>query len=256
MAPTRVLRGRTPTPAVRLPPLDSESGPLTELGAVMGTPAYMSPEQANGQPAIEASDIYSLGVIGFEMLTGAPPFSGSTGELLTHHVETPVPDPGRSGRQIPRSMRRAIRHALAKDPRRRPATPAEFVRELSGSLRTDQLAERATLLYVGLATMWIIAYLAVTGQVDIDAPARVSAVSALATCNVIYFLALSLGLMVAEYRRETHPERLWPLCLLAFPLTPVWLLLVWLDRRRRRRQALRETSQALADGPPLLDSAA
>ena len=71
----------------------------------------------------------------------------------------------------------------------------------------------------------------------------------LATTNLVYFLALSLVLMLVEYRREQDATRLWPLCLLAFPLTPVWLLLVWLDRSRGDRLDSGEGSSAGPDEP-------
>jgi serine/threonine protein kinase len=219
--------------ATPLPDLDH--GPATELGTVMGTPAYMSPEQASGLPATAASDVYALGVVAFEMLTGSLPFEGTTDELLFHHRETPPPDPGGRNRKVPRSMRRAVLSALAKDPALRPASPLAFIGELSGSLRIDELASRALLLYFALAVMWGVSFVAVLSGLGPDEAAREGAMRALAATNLVYFLALSLVLMVVEYRRESRAERLWPLCLLAFPLVPVWLLLVWLDRRRDQR---------------------
>jgi len=229
------------------PPAPTGAGVLTELGAVMGTPAYMSPEQAAGDSATAASDVYSLGVVAYEMLTGRLPFIGNTADLLDLHQSEPAPDPGRFAPRLPRSMRRALLRALEKDPARRPATPLEFVRELSGSLRIDEIAGRATLLYVGLVLLWGASYLVIGLKEPMSVAARAAAVETLAATNLLYFLALSLVLLLAEARREDRPERLWPLCLLAFPLTPVWLVLVY---RARRRRAARERAES-----PLLHSA-
>jgi serine/threonine protein kinase len=97
-------------------------------GPVIGTPEYMSPEQARGLPEIDhRSDIYSLGALGYRMLMGRPPFAGrNPTEILTKHVqEAPVPirDVNRS---IPREFADAIMRCLEKDPARRFPTAMEL----------------------------------------------------------------------------------------------------------------------------------
>jgi serine/threonine-protein kinase len=104
---------------------------LTQFGAMIGTPRYMSPEQCDGAELTPAADVYSLGVILYEMLTGTVPFSGSTplAIALKHTGETP-----RSPREfvstIPPALEQAVLHTLEKRPQDRPANAAEFRQEL------------------------------------------------------------------------------------------------------------------------------
>jgi serine/threonine-protein kinase len=97
---------------------------LTLSGQALGTPAYMSPEQANAQPLDPRTDVYSAGVLLWELLAGKPPFAeGSPLAILRQHVEAPVPPlpvpvaPGLEG---------VVRQALSKDPNRRFATAGQF----------------------------------------------------------------------------------------------------------------------------------
>ena len=102
--------------------------PLTQTGQVLGTAQYLSPEQALGQSATTSSDIYSLGVVGYEMLTGERPFdSGSAVATALAHVNQPaplLPD------TVPTGVRDVINAALAKDPADRPASAAALARAL------------------------------------------------------------------------------------------------------------------------------
>ena len=98
---------------------------LTRTGQVIGTPQYLSPEQAEGRGAIPASDVYGLGLIGYECLTGRPAFEGDNPVTiaLKQVRQDPEPLPG----ELPAQVRTLIRRALAKDPAARFSDGAAFV---------------------------------------------------------------------------------------------------------------------------------
>ncbi|MBX7222384.1 MAG: serine/threonine protein kinase [Blastocatellia bacterium] len=97
---------------------------LTRVGTVMGTPFYMSPEQCSGKPATFRSDLYSLGVMAYEMLAGEPPFKGTMPEMNIHHREHEPPALHQKCPELPRSVCQAVHQALAKIPEQRPASAA------------------------------------------------------------------------------------------------------------------------------------
>jgi serine/threonine-protein kinase len=93
---------------------------LAEEGSVMGTATYFSPEQAEGAPVDGRSDIYSLGVVLYEMLAGRPPFIGDTPvEVSSQHVHGTVPPPSEFNPAIPADLQAIVMEALAKSPERR-----------------------------------------------------------------------------------------------------------------------------------------
>jgi len=108
---------------------------LTSTGTVIGTPAYMSPEQAAGDKAIDGrTDIYSLGSVLYEMLAGEPPFSGPTAQALIARAMTESPRPLHTVRStISRQLSGAVEEAMAKAPADRPATAADFARLLEST---------------------------------------------------------------------------------------------------------------------------
>ena len=108
--------------------LESASPRLTQTDAIMGTPAYISPEQAQSQPVDRRADIYSLGIILYEMVTGQVPFVADTPlAVLFKHISDPLPPPSRLKPDVPPSIEQVILKALAKDPRDRFETADEFL---------------------------------------------------------------------------------------------------------------------------------
>jgi serine/threonine-protein kinase len=105
---------------------------LTQTGDVLGTPSYMSPEQAIGRLLDGRSDQYSLAVMGYEMLTGSVPFHADTPLLvLNQHVREMPEPPSHRIAGIPREVDAVFARALAKDPVNRYATCLEFVEDLA-----------------------------------------------------------------------------------------------------------------------------
>lgn len=110
--------------------------PLTATGQVMGTAQYLAPEQATGQAATGSSDIYALGVIGYELLAGRRPFSGESqiAIALAQVNDAPPPLP----ETIPRPVRALIASMLAKDPADRPAD-AELLAQAVAAIRRNDI---------------------------------------------------------------------------------------------------------------------
>jgi serine/threonine-protein kinase len=107
--------------------------PLTRTGMLLGTPLYLAPEQASGLQATAASDLYALGIIAFELLTGRPPYEGPAAAVLLAHRDSPLPALPPS---VPSGLRDLVLALTAKDPVMRPAGAAA-VAEWATRLRTD-----------------------------------------------------------------------------------------------------------------------
>jgi tetratricopeptide (TPR) repeat protein len=107
-------------------------GKLTETGMAVGTPAYMSPEQASAGPVDGRSDVYALGCVLYEMLAGEPPYTGPTAQaIVAKRLSDPVPSVRRLREELPEELDAALRRALAKAPADRFATAAEFAQALA-----------------------------------------------------------------------------------------------------------------------------
>jgi tRNA A-37 threonylcarbamoyl transferase component Bud32 len=104
---------------------------LTASGSMVGTPAYMAPEQGRGQAGDERADIYSLGVMLYQTLTGLLPFEADTPMgVVLKHINDPLPSPRDARPDLPPGIEHVIRRAMAKDPDHRYQTAADFVADL------------------------------------------------------------------------------------------------------------------------------
>jgi eukaryotic-like serine/threonine-protein kinase len=104
---------------------------MTEAGSIMGTAQYLSPEQARGAPVTAASDLYSAGVVLYEMLTGKVPFTGDSAiEIAMKHVNDLPAPPSALRPEIPVELDQIVLRALAKDPGERYQSAEEFIEDL------------------------------------------------------------------------------------------------------------------------------
>lgn len=114
---------------------DSESTKLTSAGSILGTPAYMAPEQAEGKSVDGRTDLYSLGVVLYELLTGQPPYQAETPlAIVLKHLHDPLPPPRTIKPGIPEAMERIVLKAMAKNPAERYQTAAEMAQALKQAL--------------------------------------------------------------------------------------------------------------------------
>jgi serine/threonine protein kinase len=134
---------------------------LTRAGSVMGTMAYLSPEQARGEEVDSRTDIFSLGTVMYEMATGRQPFHGETAAELVDKILTANPDkPSKSNAAVPKSLERIIEKALAKDRATRYRSAEELAADLA-ALTTSRgrrflVAMAAIAVFAGVALpIWI-----------------------------------------------------------------------------------------------------
>ncbi len=113
---------------------------LTRTGIFMGTPEYISPEQASAQRVDRRSDLYSLAIVTYEMITGVVPFSGATPQLIMAHVQSPPPPPSSIAPQEPPELDLVLARALAKRPEQRFGSGAAFVEALRIIARRNNIA--------------------------------------------------------------------------------------------------------------------
>jgi serine/threonine protein kinase len=115
---------------------------FTQTGAIIGTPAYMSPEQIKGETIDGRSDIYSLGIILYQLATGRAPYRAETPPaIFVKHLHDPLPPPRKFNQELPERVEKVILKALAKDPNDRYSTATELVNAIhraASEVVTDQ----------------------------------------------------------------------------------------------------------------------
>jgi eukaryotic-like serine/threonine-protein kinase len=155
----------------------SGTSQMTETGSIIGTAQYLSPEQAKGAPVTPSSDIYSVGIVLTEMLTGSVPFTGDTPlEIAMKHLSTTPLPPSEQRREVPHELDSIVLRALAKSPEDRYQSADEMDADLARAARGQAVApeteEAATqvLRGAGAATL-ASAPTAITRRVNVAPPA-------------------------------------------------------------------------------------
>jgi len=134
------------------------SGPETapQTSAVLGTASYLSPEQAQGQPVDARTDIYALGVVLYEMLTGRPPFTGDSPMAIAYkQVNATPPAPSSANPDVPPALDAVVMRALSKNPANRYQTGTEFADDLERARTGGQVMATPLLPASGEATQVI-----------------------------------------------------------------------------------------------------
>ena len=123
---------------------------ITQTNSVMGSVHYMSPEQTRGGMVTKQSDIYSLGIILYELITGTVPFNGDTPVAIAlKHAQEPIPSIRKKDSSVPQALENVVLKATAKDPRDRYATAQEMKADLDSSLDPERADEPVFVPYHG-----------------------------------------------------------------------------------------------------------
>lgn len=207
----------------------STSAALTRVGAVLGTPLYMSPEQCRGEHLDPRADVYSLGVIAYQMLSGSTPFTGNFTEVIKAHQETEPPP--LEAKKLRRRVKKTIHSALAKNADERPVSAVDFSSKLRASSEgIGALLRRALVIYSEyLPTfLWLSfvlqlpSFLITLSRIIISflrLENVVSAMTAAIASAVLGFLAVFVGIFFASILLGVTT---WIVAqLLAVPLRPV-----------------------------------
>ena len=138
-----------PTTGRGAPAVSTDAGnALTQFGSLLGTPLYMSPEQCRGEELNARSDIYSLGVITYQLLAGQTPFAGDLRTVMRQHQEAAPPPLREKNSKVPKKVAALVERAMSKDPSGRPESAAAYSSALRANMEgVGSLLRRSFALY-------------------------------------------------------------------------------------------------------------
>jgi serine/threonine protein kinase len=183
----------------------SSTAELTRVGAVLGTPLYMSPEQCRGEKLTARSDIYSLAIIAYQMLGGKTPFEGDFTSVMEAHKSEPPPP--LTAKKIPRKIKKVVNDALSKNPDERPQTAEGFASRLRAqSEGITTLLRRSMVIYtehlpkfLGLTVIFLLPVIFLTFALIALSFLRLSEVIEKTWADVLIGLASTLMYVLATY---------------------------------------------------------
>ena len=183
----------------------SSTADLTRVGAVLGTPLYMSPEQCRGEKLTARSDIYSLAIIAYQMLAGKTPFEGDFTSVMQAHKETPPPP--LTGKKIPRKIKKVINAALSKNAADRPQAAEAFASRLRAQSEGIGTLLRRTLViysehlpkFLGLTTFFLLPVIFLTLTMITLSFLKLSEVIEKTSADIFIGLASTLMYVLATY---------------------------------------------------------
>lgn len=140
-----------------------DNAELTQMGSVLGTPSYMSPEQCKGMPVDARSDLFSTGVVLYELLVGKKPFTGDNTHAIMHSVLSAEPEkPTQKNQSVPKAFDAIIKKALSKDVEHRYQTAAEFRTDLQQTVQPVAAKNKNSLVMIAVVSVLVLA-LAIAG---------------------------------------------------------------------------------------------